>query len=57
MVNINERSVMRPGHLCASGSAEAENNCLREIKEKTAFLAGQDAGKIAMGILNDPSRY
>lgn len=57
MVNINERSVMRPGHLCASGSVEAENNCLREIKEKMAFLAGQDAGKIAMGILNDPSRY
>lgn len=50
MVNINECSVMRPGHLCASGSGEAENNCVRKIKEQMAFLAGQDAGKRAMWI-------
>lgn len=45
MVNINECSIMRPGHLCASGSVDAENNCWRKIKEDAAFLAGQDAGK------------
>lgn len=46
MVNINECSVMRLEHLCASGSVEAENNIWRkmeEYKEYMVFLVGQDA--------------
>ena len=38
MVNINECSIMRPGHLCASGSIEAEN-IVEEDKRINGILA------------------
>lgn len=48
MVNINECSIMRPGHLCASGSMEAENNVeedkrINGILGWARFLDGENA--------------
>lgn len=38
MVNINECSVMRLGHLCARGSVEAENNSWRKMEAYKEFM-------------------
>ena len=48
MVNINECSIMRLGHLCASGSIEAENNVeedrrINGILGRAGFLHGKSA--------------
>lgn len=48
MVNINECSIMRPGHLHASGSIEAENNVdedqrINGILGWARFLDGENA--------------